>query len=53
MRYQGRSFLGGMFEALSSLARIKNSKQKKEIAEMLGFIADNTIYDIVCKVSSW
>jgi len=46
MRYQGRSFLGGMFEALSSLARIKNTKQKKDIAEMLGFIADNTIYDI-------
>jgi len=46
MRYQGKSFLGGMFEALSSLAKIKNSKQKKDIAEMLGFIADNTIYDI-------
>ena len=46
MRYQGKSFLGGMFEALSSLARIKNTKQKKDIAEMLGFIADNTIYDI-------
>jgi len=46
MRYQGKSFLGGMFEALSSLAKIKNTKQKKDIAEMLGFIADNTIYDI-------
>ena len=46
MRYQGRSYLGGMFEAMSSLARIKNTKQKKEIAEMSGFIADNTIYDI-------
>ena len=46
MRYQGRSFLGGMAEALKSLGRIKNTKQKKEIAEMLGFIADNTIYDI-------
>ena len=46
VRYQGRSFLGGMFEALSSLARIKNTKQKKEISEMLGFINDNTIYDM-------
>ncbi len=46
MRYQGKSFLGGMFEALSSLAKIKNTKQKKDIAEMLGFIVDNTIYDI-------
>ncbi len=46
MRYQGKTFLGGMFEALSSLTKIKNTKQKKDIAEMLGFIADNTIYDI-------
>ena len=46
VRYQGRSFLGGMFEALSSLGRIKNTKQKKEIAEMSGFINDNTIYDM-------
>jgi hypothetical protein len=46
VRYQGRSFLGGMFEALSSLARIKNKKEKKLIAEMLGFINDNTIYDM-------
>jgi len=46
VRYQGRSFIGGMFEALSSLARIKNTKQKKEISEMLGFINDNTIYDM-------
>ncbi len=46
VRYQGRSFLGGMAEALASLGRIKNTKQKKEIAEMLGFINDNTIYDM-------
>ena len=46
VRYQGRSFLGGMFEALSSLGKIKNTKQKKGIAEMLGFINDNTIYDM-------
>lgn len=46
MRYQGRSFLGGMAEALSSLFKIKNSKDKKEIAESLGFMADSAIYDI-------
>ena len=46
MRYQGRTFLGGMFEALSSLARIKNTQQKKDIAEGLGFIGDNLIYDV-------
>jgi hypothetical protein len=35
-----------MFEALSSLARIKNTQQKKDIAEGLGFIGDNLIYDV-------
>jgi hypothetical protein len=46
MRFQGKSFLGGMGEAIGSLGRIKNTKQKKDIAEGLGFIADNTIYDL-------
>jgi len=46
VRYQGRTFLGGMAEALGSLFRIKNTKQKKDIAQMLGFIVDNTIYDM-------
>ena len=46
MRYQGRTFLGGMAEALGSLLKIKNTKQKKDIAQMLGFIVDNTIYDM-------
>lgn len=46
LRYQGRSFFGGMFEAVSNLAKIKNKKKAKDIAESLGFIADNTIYDI-------
>jgi len=46
MRYQGRGFLSGMAEALGSLFRLKSSKDKKEIAEALGFMADNTIYDI-------
>ena len=46
MRYQGRSFLGGMAEAMGSLGKIKNTQQKKDIAEGLGFIGDNTIYDV-------
>jgi hypothetical protein len=46
MKHQGRGFFSGMFEALNSLARIKNTKQKKLIAEGLGFIADNAIYDV-------
>jgi hypothetical protein len=46
MRYQGRSFLGGMAEAMYKFRKNKKYKQKKDIAEMLGFIADNTIYDV-------
>ena len=46
MRFQGRSFLGGMAEAMGSLLKIKNTKNKKDIAQMLGFIVDNTIYDM-------
>jgi len=46
MRFQGRTFLGGMAEAMGSLLKIKNTKQKKDIAQMLGFIVDNTIYDM-------
>ena len=46
LRYQGRNFLSGMFEAMGNLAKIKNKKKAKDIAESLGFVADNTIYDI-------
>ena len=31
---------------MGSLLKIKNTKQKKDIAQMLGFIVDNTIYDM-------
>jgi len=46
MKYQGRTFLGGMAEAMGGIGRIKNTKQKKDIAKMLGFIGDGTIYDV-------
>ena len=46
MKFQGRSFLGGMAEGLRGLARIKNTQQKKDIAQALGFMADGTIYDV-------
>lgn len=46
MRYQGRSFFGGMNEAMGSLAKIKNKKDRKDIAQMLGIMFDNSIYDV-------
>ena len=45
MKYQGRSFLGGMGEAMGGIARIKNTKKRLEIVRGSGFIADGTIYD--------
>ncbi|MDA7677522.1 hypothetical protein N8561_01390, partial [bacterium] len=41
----GKTLLGGIAEAFSALSRIKNTKQKKEIAEMLGLMLDGTIHD--------
>ena len=35
LKYQGRSYLGGVAEAMTRLAKIKNSKAKQEIAEQL------------------
>jgi hypothetical protein len=46
MKFQGRSFLGGMGEAMSGLARLKNTKQKQRIARSSGLMADGVIYDV-------
>ena len=52
LKYQGRSYLGGITEAMTRLAKIKNSKRKVEIAEQLGFMADNVIYDLAARYST-
>lgn len=46
MRYQGKSFLGGMYEAMSSLGKLKNTQDKKDIAQGLGFITENSTYEL-------
>jgi len=46
MKYQGRSFLGGIGEAMGGIGKIKNTKQKRDIAKGLGFLGDGTTYDI-------
>tara|TARA_R110000796_G_scaffold107822_1_gene218597 strand:- start:244 stop:2862 length:2619 start_codon:yes stop_codon:yes gene_type:complete len=45
MRYQGRSFFGSMAEATGSLLRRKNTKEKKNIAKVIGVMFDNSTYD--------
>lgn len=52
MKWQGRSYVGGLAEAMGRLAKIKNTKQKQEIAEQLGFINDNIIYDLAARYSA-
>jgi hypothetical protein len=52
LKYQGRTYLGGIAEAMTRLGKIKNSKRKIEIAEQLGFMADNVIYDLAARYST-
>ena len=52
LKWQGRSYIGGVAEALGRLGKIKNSKLKAEIAEQLGFIGDNLIYDVAARYST-
>lgn len=52
MKWQGRTYIGGLAEAMGRLGKIKNSKAKKEIAEQLGFINDNIIYDLAARYSA-
>ncbi len=52
MKWQGRSYIGGLAEAMGRLGKIKNSKAKQEIAEQLGFINDNIIYDLAARYSA-
>ena len=51
LSYQGRTYLGGIAEAMGNLAKIKNTAKKREIAEQLGFMADNLIYDLAARYS--
>jgi hypothetical protein len=48
--YQGRSYMGGIFEAMGSLSKLKN-KRRTEISSQLGFISDNAIYDLAARYS--
>ena len=51
VKHQGRSYVSGVAEAMGNLGKIKNTKLKKEIAEQLGFIGDNLIYDLAARYS--
>ena len=46
MKFQGRSFLGGMYEGFRGLARRKNTQDKKDLVEGMGFLADGVVYDV-------
>ena len=46
MSFQGRNFLGGMYEGFKGLARRKNTQDKKDLVEGMGFLADGVVYDV-------
>ena len=52
MKWQGRSYVGGLAEAMGRLGKIKNTADKNGIAEQLGFINDNIIYDLAARYSA-
>ena len=46
MSFQGRNFLGGMYEGFKGLARRKNTQDKKDLVEGMGFLGDGMVYDV-------
>ena len=52
LKWQGRSYLGGVQEALTSLSKLSSSERKTAIAEQLGFLNDNLIHDLSSRYST-
>jgi hypothetical protein len=52
LKWQGKTYLGGVQEAMSSLSKIKSSERKIAIAQQLGFINDNIINDLAGRYST-
>lgn len=52
LKWQGRSYIDGVQEALTSLSKISSSERKKAIAEQLGFLNDNLIHDLSSRYST-
>jgi len=52
LKWQGRSYLGGVQEALTSLSKLSSTERKRAIAEQLGFLSDNLIHDLSSRYST-
>jgi hypothetical protein len=52
LKWQGRSYLGGVQEALTSLSKLSSTERKRAIAEQLGFLNDNLIHDLSSRYST-
>jgi hypothetical protein len=52
LKWQGKTYLSGVQEAMSSLSKIKSSERKIAIAQQLGFINDNIINDLAGRYST-
>ena len=52
LKWQGKTYLGGVQEAMSSLSKIKSSERKIAIAQQLGFMNDNITHDLAGRYST-
>jgi hypothetical protein len=52
LKWQGKTYLSGVQEAMSSLSKIKSSERRIAISEQLGFMNDNMINDLAGRYST-
>jgi len=52
LKWQGKTYLGGVQEAMLALSKIKSSERKIAIAQQLGFMNDNITHDLAGRYST-
>jgi len=52
LKWQGKTYLGGVQEAMSALSKIKSSERRIGIAQQLGFMNDNITHDLAGRYST-
>jgi hypothetical protein len=52
LKWQGKTYLGGVQEAMSALSKIKSSERRIGIAQQLGFMNDNLTHDLAGRYST-
>jgi len=52
LKWQGKTYLGGVQEAMTALSKIKSSERRIGIAQQLGFMNDNITHDLAGRYST-